>query len=558
MEPGPISLNGDEPAKAESPVDAGPMPDDQDPATAPDEAAAEPARAALEPSPSSSEPFEPAGQPAETGTLPSEPTPGAAPEGPAAPSFTLTTSGRSVRFVFELDRDAAFRFISGELAETLGAAVAPATGETWEALAGRLALDPLGRIGSALSRRDTFTGLTVAWPVEANALRVPVDLAGMPVFGRDRSFGGYRGFGIARTSAAYEDETALPAASSAPLSDRSATEEVGPAVEGPFEVEPVGTGAAGISAADVSAMDEPVAGDTAPDSADAARAGEGTPDAATTFEQEAPDVAALVDADPEERIASETAAEEIESPVPSDTADVALYASPPAPAGDDASPTDLVEAPGTPYGDDGEDVGLAGPDPESAVEAEAGETFVPINDVTWVEPVLPLENPTLEGSEAVPEGDLVWEDRPAAPVATESGPETEALDTAPSAASPGAEHDAGPSDSEAWAEEPVAAPSDPEGPAAEPVDVDEPVDVVADIAAAPDAGPQREPDDRSAALADGQAEDADLPPEAEDLATAEAPAIVADDEPITVHDEDVPRRSSTRRASRMPKPGSTA
>ena len=33
---------------------------------------------------------------------------------------------------------------------------------------------------------------------------MPADLAGMPVFGRERSFRGYRGFGVLKTGAAFE------------------------------------------------------------------------------------------------------------------------------------------------------------------------------------------------------------------------------------------------------------------------------------------------------------------------------------------------------------------
>ncbi|MCM5559258.1 ATP-binding protein [Pleomorphomonas sp. JP5] len=123
---------------------------------------------------------------------------------PAAPAFVFPSHGRAVRFVFELDPQLAFTFVSADLAATVGPAMADILGRTWSEVAGRLEFDPAGRIAEALGHRDTFTGLTVDWPVEGENLRVPADLAGMPVFGRERAFRGYRGFGVLKSGAAFE------------------------------------------------------------------------------------------------------------------------------------------------------------------------------------------------------------------------------------------------------------------------------------------------------------------------------------------------------------------
>ncbi len=125
--------------------------------------------------------------------------------------------GRTIRFVFELDAEHGFTFVSPDLAEAVGPRAAALQGRRWPEIAAALGLDPLGRVGAALGRRDTFTGLTVDWPVDDAAVRVPVDLAGMPVFGRDRVFRGYRGFGLAKCGAAFEapvhaEAAALPVA----------------------------------------------------------------------------------------------------------------------------------------------------------------------------------------------------------------------------------------------------------------------------------------------------------------------------------------------------------
>ncbi len=119
-------------------------------------------------------------------------------------AFSFPAHGKTVRFVFELDPQLAFTFVSADLAQTVGPGMADILGRTWAEVAGRLEFDPAGRIAEALGHRDTFTGLTVDWPVEGENLRVPADLAGMPVFGRERSFRGYRGFGVLKTGATFE------------------------------------------------------------------------------------------------------------------------------------------------------------------------------------------------------------------------------------------------------------------------------------------------------------------------------------------------------------------
>jgi PAS domain S-box-containing protein len=125
-------------------------------------------------------------------------------------SFVPPTHGRAVRFVFELDAGLAFTFVSPDLAETVGPAMAGVLGKSWQSVADDFGFDPAGRVGAALDHRDTFTGLTVDWPVEGADLRVPTDLAGMPVFGRERSFRGYRGFGVLKTGAAFESPALAP------------------------------------------------------------------------------------------------------------------------------------------------------------------------------------------------------------------------------------------------------------------------------------------------------------------------------------------------------------
>ena len=68
-----------------------------------------------------------------------------------------------------------------------------------------LGLDPEQRIAQALATRDTWSGLTVAWPIDDSADRLTVELSGLPSFDRDRQFRGYRGFGVCRDIARLND-----------------------------------------------------------------------------------------------------------------------------------------------------------------------------------------------------------------------------------------------------------------------------------------------------------------------------------------------------------------
>ncbi|MYZ50246.1 PAS domain S-box protein [Rhizobiales bacterium L72] len=117
-------------------------------------------------------------------------------------------SRRPVRFLWQTDSANRFLFVSPGLAQVVGRN-SEVVGERWQDAAARLRLDPGGRIGRALGRRDTWSGLTAWWPVETGAARVPVELTGLPVFGIDQSFQGFRGFGVlkpaeALMSAAFE------------------------------------------------------------------------------------------------------------------------------------------------------------------------------------------------------------------------------------------------------------------------------------------------------------------------------------------------------------------
>ncbi|WP_321499367.1 ATP-binding protein [Breoghania sp.] len=128
------------------------------------------------------------------------------PEEQPTPAFAFDSDGRPVRFVWQMNASHVFTGVSPELAHVIGEEAADIVGRSWPEVAERLDLDPEGRVAAALSRRDTWSGLTVEWPVTDNPVVVPVDLAALPAFDRFRQFEGYRGFGVCRPADAVTME----------------------------------------------------------------------------------------------------------------------------------------------------------------------------------------------------------------------------------------------------------------------------------------------------------------------------------------------------------------
>ena len=113
-----------------------------------------------------------------------------------------------LRFVWTMDAELRFQLAAPAFADAMGPRTAALMGMPWSEIAAALGIDPEGRVGNAIAARDTFSGIVIAWPADASGKTVPVELSGLPIFERDRSFTGYRGFGICRDVA-----RALPAES---------------------------------------------------------------------------------------------------------------------------------------------------------------------------------------------------------------------------------------------------------------------------------------------------------------------------------------------------------
>ena len=105
-------------------------------------------------------------------------------------------SRRTVRFLWQIDAQFVCTHVSPPLAEIVGPGNADLVGIDMLALAPRL--DPSGRLESALRSRETWTSVDVSWPIDEASAAVAVGLGAIATFDPDRSFAGYRGYGIVK------------------------------------------------------------------------------------------------------------------------------------------------------------------------------------------------------------------------------------------------------------------------------------------------------------------------------------------------------------------------
>ncbi len=125
------------------------------------------------------------------------PTAPAAPQ-TASPAEPIVERRHPLRFVWQMDAGGRFVVGSDEFIELVGPKTTAAFGRTWNEISAELKLDPDNQIARAVSSHETWSGIVIPWPVDETSDRLPVELSGLPVFDRDRSFRGYRGFGVCR------------------------------------------------------------------------------------------------------------------------------------------------------------------------------------------------------------------------------------------------------------------------------------------------------------------------------------------------------------------------
>ncbi|TFF19885.1 PAS domain-containing protein [Jiella endophytica] len=153
-----------------------------------------------------------------------------------AGDFSPQIGGDPVRFVWRVDSEGRFRSLSPEFAAAVGPVSAAILDRSVDEVAAAYRLDEDGALRRLFSRRETWSGRTVMWPLQATAKKVPVDLAALPIYARDRSFDGFRGFGVVRLADAEDDPEAIGLAPAAAL-ERAASEAG--ASEAPAEDHPI-------------------------------------------------------------------------------------------------------------------------------------------------------------------------------------------------------------------------------------------------------------------------------------------------------------------------------
>lgn len=102
-----------------------------------------------------------------------------------------------LRFMWQMDREGRFSLGADEFARLIGPRTTASFGRLWSEIADAFGLDPDGRVMKAFATRQTWSGITLNWPVDG-AEHLPVELSGLPIFDRARNFAGYRGFGVCR------------------------------------------------------------------------------------------------------------------------------------------------------------------------------------------------------------------------------------------------------------------------------------------------------------------------------------------------------------------------
>ncbi len=121
-----------------------------------------------------------------------------APLPPPPPAPPARDARQPLRFMWQMDAEGRFQLGSDDFTRLIGMETATAFGRPWAEIAETLGLDPQGLVARAVATRETWSGITLDWPVDNPGTRLRVELSGLPVFDRHRNFAGYRGFGVCR------------------------------------------------------------------------------------------------------------------------------------------------------------------------------------------------------------------------------------------------------------------------------------------------------------------------------------------------------------------------
>ncbi len=103
---------------------------------------------------------------------------------------------KSARLVWQTDSNGLLCLASPALADLTGIDEKQLTGRDFADLAASQSADPEHQLVEAFSKRSSWGGLDLSWPLPDAPLQVPITLGGLPVIDSKGSFAGYRGFGI--------------------------------------------------------------------------------------------------------------------------------------------------------------------------------------------------------------------------------------------------------------------------------------------------------------------------------------------------------------------------
>src|SRR5712672_2517131 len=129
---------------------------------------------------------------------PDQASPIAAEVAPLRSDVPMPERRHPLRFVWQMDQNGRFTLGYDEFTEGMGPKVGTTMWRPWQDITRELALDPEGQVARAVATRETWSGITVSWPVDGSAERLKVELSGLPIYDRNRNFLGYRGFGVCR------------------------------------------------------------------------------------------------------------------------------------------------------------------------------------------------------------------------------------------------------------------------------------------------------------------------------------------------------------------------
>ena len=101
-----------------------------------------------------------------------------------------------VRFLWQTDAQNVITSLTGQFCDVIQRPASAIIGQDLAAATVRAGADPEGLLAGALARRETWSNLSLNWPIAGTKAAVPVVFGGLPTFDANKNFAGFRGFGV--------------------------------------------------------------------------------------------------------------------------------------------------------------------------------------------------------------------------------------------------------------------------------------------------------------------------------------------------------------------------